>query len=141
MSSSSSSSPPPEEMDKEEEPEAYDLRFPPCTRLILSGPSGCGKTSFVASLFRNAKQLMKEEPRRICYFYQLNQPAFQQMKEELGSLIYFYEGMPDKETLEGIVQKMERPLILAFDDLSLDIDLHIVDLFQVLKKLKGGEGT
>ena len=56
------------------------------------------------------------------------------MKEELGSLIYFYEGMPDKETLEGIVQKMERPLILAFDDLSLDIDLHIVDLFQVLKK-------
>lgn len=124
------------EDEKEEEEEgsevpSFDLRFPPCMRLILSGPSGCGKTSFLASFFRNAHLLMKEAPRRICYFFQLRQPAFEEMQKELGSLIRFYEGMPSRESLEAIVEAAERPLILAFDDLSLQISSHIVDLFQV----------
>ena len=97
----------------------------------ISGPSGCGKTSFAASFFRNAGELMEEEPRRICYFYQLYQPAFDQMKRELGSKIYFFEGMPDGESLENIVDSSPRPLILTFDDLSLEINEHIVNLFQV----------
>ena len=74
---------------------------------------------------------MKKPPKRICWFYQCWQPAFEEMKRGLGKRIVFHEGMPDKKKLETIIDRSPRPLVCCFDDLQQELGPDIVNLFTV----------
>lgn len=111
----------------------HDLRFSGLIRLCLVGPSSCGKTFFLYKLLRHAQELMSLPPKKIIFFYQAEQPLYEEMKDYFKNLIVFVKGLPSDEKLKELLERERlRPLFLVLDDFSLQLNETVTNLFQVL---------
>lgn len=82
---------------------------------VVNGPSGCGKTEWIKKLLYS--DIIQNIPKRIVWCYGRWQNAY----HDLQGMVEFREG------LNGINEYKDTLLIL--DDLMMDTDKHVMDLF------------
>ena len=88
---------------------------------IVSGPTGCGKTAWVLRLIDNMHEMIEPVPRRIWYYYEEYQHAFNNYAS-----VHFDEGLPQlsDEVFDG-----SEPSVIVIDDQMSDINQVVADIF------------
>ena len=77
-------------------------------RFLICGPSGSGKTNFVFRFIVHAKAISGREPKKILFFYQVYQSAF----DRYANKVDFRYRLPAKNDLGEV-----RDGILVLDDI------------------------
>lgn len=106
---------------------AFDIRLKTNFKLFLSGPSGSGKTTFIVNLIKNLKDIAKDPPKIIIYFFKEWQPKFNDLAERLN--IHFLE---DSDKIIEHVSQLSSSALVIFDDMMNSQNLKTVaQLFTV----------
>ena len=106
---------------------AFDIRLKENFKLFLTGPSGSGKTTFIVNLIKNLKDIAKDPPKMIIYFFKEWQPKFNDLAEELN--VQFYE---DNDKIIEHVSQLSKSALVIFDDMMNSQNLKTVaQLFTV----------
>jgi DNA replication protein DnaC len=110
----------------------FDIRFQPQFKLIISGGSGSGKTRLLTSILQNASALMVDPPKKIFYFYQMDQVAFKTLHDSVSNLIpmEFIQGVPSDDLIQEIIETAPKPSMMIFDDFNHSLNKDISNLFQ-----------
>ena len=95
---------------------------------VIAGPTQCGKTVFLEKLLTYAKELIKDPPEHILWFYGEYQPLYTKLAKTLGDNIQFIEGVP--QSFDDTLNIARRNLIIL-DDLMNETanDKKISSLF------------
>lgn len=112
--------------------EFLDARFPGLMRLVVIGPSEAGKSSFLYKLILNGEQFLAKPFHKVYFFYQNDQPIYDQLRLILGTRIEFLEGIPNDSVMERIIREesnSETPCLIALDDFSMLLGKEVVNLF------------
>lgn len=106
---------------------AFDIRFKKNFKLFLSGPSGSGKTTFIVNLIKNVKDIAKDPPKIVIYFFKEWQPKFHDLAKKLN--IQFFE---DSDKIIEQVSRLSTSALVIFDDMMNSQNLKTVaQLFTV----------
>ena len=106
---------------------AFDIRLKKKFKLFLSGPSGSGKTTFIVNLIKNVKDIAKDPPKIVIYFFKEWQPKFNDLADELN--IQFLE---DSDKIIEHVSQLSTSALVIFDDMMNSQNLKTVaQLFTV----------
>ena len=106
---------------------AFDIRLKKNFKLFLSGPSGSGKTTFIVNLIRNIKDIAKDPPKLIIYYFKEWQPKFSDLAETLN--IQFLE---DSDKIIDHLSQLSTSALVIFDDMMNSQNLKTVaQLFTV----------
>lgn len=102
----------------------YMIKAP--STITVCGPSLSGKTTFVFRLLKFQEEMFSTKPEQIIYCYKEFNPIFDQT--EIKN-IEFYSGMPDRETLQNWIDRMNgRFFVLVLDDLMHNISSNSMSL-------------
>ena len=121
------------EEEQEEKPFAgpHDLRFPAHSKIMIVGSSGGGKTTLCYNILKRCEELMINPPKKIYYFYAMEQPIFKKMKEDCKVPIEFIKNIPTDEMLEEITNSPLGSSLICLDDHGLYLNKTIANLFAV----------
>lgn len=103
------------------------------TRCILAGPSGSGKTQLMFKIIENRSSMFSNKISGIMYCYS----AYQEVFNTYTDYITFHKGLPEKKDLDNfrekyITKQCKSPhIILVLDDLMLQMDNHVAELFTI----------
>ena len=105
----------------------FDIRLKTNFKLFLSGPSGSGKTTFIVNLINNLKDIAKDPPKKVIYFFKEWQPKFNDLAEKLN--IQFLE---DSDKIIEHLSQLSTSALVIFDDMMNSQNLKTVaQLFTV----------
>ena len=106
---------------------AFDIRLKKNFKLFLSGPSGSGKTTFIVNLIKNIKDIAKDPPKMIIYYFKEWQPKFNDLAKTLN--IQFLE---DSDKIIENMSQLSTSALVIFDDMMNSQNLKTVaQLFTV----------
>lgn len=95
-----------------------DLKFHHPFSCVVNGPSGCGKTEWIQMLLHHADAVIENIPEKIIWCYNQWQPAYSTIQG-----VEFIEGLRGLDALSG------RSHLVILDDLMMEADKSVMDLF------------
>ena len=91
---------------------AFDIRLKKNFKLFLSGPSGSGKTTFIIDLIRNVKEIAKDPPEMIIYYFKEWQSKFDDLSNKLN--VQFFK---EHDMIIEQVSQLTGSALVIFDDM------------------------
>lgn len=92
----------------------YNMKLKSSGGILVCGPSGSGKTNLVRKLIEERAELFEngELMTNVCYFYELNQPQYDEMAQ-WGLVDKWIKGAPTNKTfLDVVSDKSKRHLVI-----------------------------
>lgn len=100
------------------------LRLP--ATILISGATGSGKTTLVLKILENARWLISPPPKKIFWFYGIEQESVRKALQQMSIPVVFEKGMPNFDTLSINVRE---PKLLILDDLISEASLDLEKIF------------
>lgn len=100
---------------------AFDIRLKKNFKLFLSGPSGSGKTTFIVNLIQNIKDIAKDPPQIIIYYFKEWQPTFADLAKSLN-----VKFLKENDMIIDQVSQLTESALVIFDDMMNSQNLRTV---------------